>query len=634
MASADTTERPRLRALVVSNDDEVRGDLLAQVASSGHLVTAARSPAEAASRCAEGQLDLIVIDDQLLVAVHPSLVDQADADVLLLSDATPAAETRQLVDRLAGYVSRPVDPELLEVYVSGTAERVRLAHANRRLRDEMERTKLDWKAPVDAIQDPIAIVDADGGVIRANRSFALRFGKSEREIVGERDVDLFYGGVEPEGAMLRVGYLTYETSDLRIPGTFLVSHYPIQLERGPCIVYHLTDISARKQAEEALVRSETQLRQAQKMEAVGRLAGGVAHDFNNLLTTIVGFSELLMMQFPAGSERYSRAMQIHRAAERGATLARQLLTFSRTHVLRPEVVSLGDLLGDISKLLDRLIGEDIELTIDTGPGDDQVRVDRGQLEQVAMNLAVNSRDAMPRGGRLTFRVEPAEHFLCDGDGAQRCVVLAVSDTGVGMDAETLSQAFEPFFTTKEAGHGTGLGLSMVYSIVKQHGGDIEAESSAGAGTTFRIYLPAVDGMAAETAQPAAAPLDLTGDETVLLAEDDECVRNVVRAVLQNLGYRVYEATDGAQALDLAVARDGDVDLLLTDLVMPELSGGELITALAARYPHVKVLLMSGYPPNSQRFVGTIDPATPFLQKPFTAISLARKLRQVLEGEER
>jgi len=376
----------------------------------------------------------------------------------------------------------------------------------------------------------------------------------------------------------------------------------------------------RKRAEEALRRSEEQLRQAQKMEAVGRLAGGIAHDFNNLLTVITSYGDLLLEDLAPDDSRRDDVDQIRKAAEGAAALTRQLLAFSRQQVLEPKVLDLRVILAGTEKLLRRLIGADVHLATALAPDLGAVKADPGQLEQIIINLAVNARDAMPGGGRLT--IEAANMVVEARPG--RYVMLAVSDTGVGMDEQTKARIFEPFFTTKESGKGTGLGLATVYGIVKQAGGFITVDSEPGRGTSFKVYLPRVDEpVAPAIARPALAEPG-RGTETVLVAEDAPAVRLVTRQVLERYGYTVLEAPTGDIALRLAAKHHGPIHLLLTDVVMPGLSGRQLAGQLSSLRSEMRLLYVSGY-------ADTVEPGVTYLQKPFAPEALARRVRDVLDA---
>ena len=382
-------------------------------------------------------------------------------------------------------------------------------------------------------------------------------------------------------------------------------------------------------------RLQQQVLQSQKMEAVGRLAGGVAHDFNNLLTVITSYSDLLLEDLAPGDAKRDDLEQVRKAADGAAALTRQLLAFSRQQVVEPRVVSLNTVVEGLQKILRRVIGEDIEVTITLAPDLGSVRADVGQLEQVLMNLVVNARDAMPTVGRLTVETANVEHdpeYARDREAAavRRFAMLAVTDTGCGMDEATKARIFEPFFTTKETGKGTGLGLATVYGIVKQAGGFIWVYSEPGQGTSFKVYLPAVDATAERTTAAATTPAP-RGTETVLLVEDAAAVRAVTKQVLERQGYTVLEAPDGEAALRLAQRHRGVVHLLLTDVVMPRLNGRELAERLVRLRPDVKVLYASGYTDDSVVRHGILESGTAYLQKPFSPESLARKVRDVLDA---
>lgn len=379
-----------------------------------------------------------------------------------------------------------------------------------------------------------------------------------------------------------------------------------------------------------------QLRQSQKMQAVGQLAGGVAHDFNNLLMVVKGHAEILLNRMQSGSPLRNNVEQVDKAADRAAALTRQLLAFSRMQVLQARVLDLNEVVGGMTKMFSRVIGENIELTFVPGAKLGRVKADPGQIEQVLLNLVVNARDAMESGGSITIETSNVQldrdycakhHNIEPGPW----VMLTVSDTGCGMDAKTQSRIFEPFFTTKAQGKGTGLGLATVYGVVKQSGGFIYVYSEVGHGTTFKVYLPQVtadvDKDVAE--KPAAAP---TGSETILFVEDEESVRELVREYLSGTGYQVLEACDGVQALEVAVAHKGTIDILVTDVVMPRLSGRELASRITSERPGVKVLFISGYTDDSIFRHGVLEGGVAYLQKPFNLKSIAQKIREVLDGQ--
>lgn len=386
------------------------------------------------------------------------------------------------------------------------------------------------------------------------------------------------------------------------------------------------DIRERKQAEAARIKLEAQLRQAQKLESIGRLAGGVAHDFNNLLTVILGYTDLIQVQLPSHDPLQEKLAQVQQAAEQAEALTQQLLAFSRKQILAPVVLDLNELVGNLHKMLGRLIGEDIILEMALQPGLRVIKADPGQMEQVLLNLAVNARDAMPKGGRLTIQTANVQLEGVNVPG----VLLAVADTGHGMDETILAHIFEPFFTTKEQGKGTGLGLATVYGIVKQSGGEITVESQPGQGTTFKIYLPADEAAVARSPSPQPQQTARPGYETILLVEDNPMVRNLVRIALRNYGYTLLEAEQGQQALALAAQQEAAIDLLLTDVIMPELSGREVAERLKALYPHIKVLFMSGYTDDEVIQHGLLTAEVEFISKPFSPKTLAAKVREILD----
>jgi PAS domain S-box-containing protein len=402
-------------------------------------------------------------------------------------------------------------------------------------------------------------------------------------------------------------------------------------EQGAPLYFEGTvlDITERKHLEE-------QLRQSQKIEAIGQLAGGIAHDFNNVLTMIQGYGELLIQAFDDRDPRKPDVQEIMKSADRAAALTRQLLAFSRRQILEPRILDLRAVVGDLDQMLRRLIGEDVELTILQSDDLGRVKADRSQMEQVLMNLAINARDAISAGGKLTIETMNAN---LDEDYARQHVavrpgphvLLAVSDTGSGMDAETLSHIFEPFFTTKEQGKGTGLGLSTVYGIVKQSGGNIWVYSEPGRGTTFKIYLPRVEEAVEKVEPDTAQTRPVGGSETVLLVEDEEGIRKVVCRVLRPKGYTVLEAQDPNNGLALSAAHPGPIHLLITDIVLPQMSGAALADRIVQERPGTKVLYMSGYTDNAIVHHGLLDRGKAFLPKPFSPATILRKVREVLDA---
>jgi PAS domain S-box-containing protein len=497
-------------------------------------------------------------------------------------------------------------------------------------------------------QSPVSIVitDLDGTIEYVNRKFTEVSGYARHEVIGRNPRILKSGRLSAESyrelwaTITAGGEWRGELQNCAKDGTLFWERAvisPISNEAGR-ITHFLAvkeDISERKAAEQTLRDTQGQLAQAQKMEAIGLLAGGIAHDFNNLLGVIAGYCELVLRELGEEDPRRRRLLEIRKAAERATGLTRQLLAFSRKQVMQPRVIDLNVVVSDMSKMLRRLIGEDVELLALAGNGLGMVRADPGQMEQVLLNLALNARDAMPRGGKLT--IETANVTL---DGAQadmrpgvtpgRHVMLAVSDTGHGMNRDVQARVFEPFFTTKGQGKGTGLGLSTVYGIVKQSGGSIWVYSEEGVGTSFKVYLPRIEA-SAEVAEPEPPRARRGGSETILLVEDDASLRELVAEVLGDLGYTVLAAAHPEEALDL-VARGTRLDLLLTDVVMPGIGGRELARRIEASVPGLKVLYASGYTADAILRHGILADGLAFLQKPFTADVLALKVREVLEGK--
>jgi PAS domain S-box-containing protein len=381
---------------------------------------------------------------------------------------------------------------------------------------------------------------------------------------------------------------------------------------------------------------ERQLRMAQKMEAIGRLSGGIAHDFNNLLGVIIGYSRVLKRALGAGNALCEHALEIEKAGERAASLTKQLLAFSRQQVLTPAILDLNTLASDMQGMLPRLLGEDIQVSLELDPELGSVKADQSQIEQIIMNLAVNARDAMPMGGKLkiqTTNVELDQTYTRNHSGSKigDYVLLAVTDTGAGMDAATLTHIFEPFFTTKERGQGTGLGLATVYGIVKQSDGYIWVDSVPGKGASFQIYLPRHAGQPAVEEQKFDLGEKLGGSESILLVEDAEPLRKLAQTFLEASGFRVLSAGSGEEALEVAAGCGRSLDLLLTDVVMPGMNGRVLAEQLSPRQPGIKVLYMSGYTDSFIAGHGVLEPGTHFLHKPFTEEVLIRKVRDVLDG---
>ncbi len=523
------------------------------------------------------------------------------------------------------------------ITASNVSERKRSEEA---LRDSEER----WRSLVENLPGYLLLVDPEGRIVSANRPFA---GRDLEDVLGHSALDF----VRPEHreraretsrAVLERGEsVEYEvemgTADSTL-GFWGVRAGPLYREgRISGMILLATDITGRKQTEAALSRTEDQLRQAAKMEAVGRVAGGVAHDFNNLLTAILGYAELALGRLGPEEPIRRHIDGIVRTATRASDLTRQLLAFSRKQVLSPRVLNLNDVMAASEGLFRRLLGEDIRLVSRLGSGLGATRVDRAQVEQILMNLVVNARDAMPEGGALVIETRNAQldeawAATHPGSSAGPHVLLSVNDTGVGMDPETQRHIFEPFFTTKELGRGTGLGLATVYGIVKQSGGYITVESTLGKGSTFRIFLPRVQEKATSVEATASTAAPVRGRETILLVEDEDVVRELAREALQEGGYTVLEARHPGEAL-LVAERQGDgLDLLLTDVVMPHMSGPELAQRLRDQRPDLRVLFMSGYTDDATLRHGVLRSEVFFLQKPFTPEVLARRVRETLDAK--
>ncbi|HEX4634350.1 MAG TPA: response regulator [Gemmatimonadales bacterium] len=510
-------------------------------------------------------------------------------------------------------------------------------------RKRAERLLLDSETMYRSLVEnsPFGILRAslDGRLLAANPAIVRMLGyTTEAEVLRldlARDVNL----LDPEELKRRVGIvhaqggLTSESPWKRKDGLTFVARRTSRVPRGPNGEAQHIDVVVEDVSERRTL--ETQLQQAQKMEAIGQLAGGVAHDFNNLLTVILGSADLLLETIPSGTPEREDVGDIRRAAVRAADLTRQLLAFSRKQTLQLQVLDLNHIVEGMEKMLVRLIGEDVDLRTRLDRYLGATKADPGQVEQILLNLVVNARDAMPDGGQLTIEtsnVDLDEIYVSDHSPALPgpYVMLAVSDTGMGMDQATQARVFEPFFTTKEVGKGTGLGLATVYGIVKQSGGFIWLYSEPGEGATFKVYLPRVDALAAGAA-PAAAEGTLAGTETILLVEDEDAVRTLTQRALEGQGYTVLAAKHGADALTIADGYPGTIHLLISDVVMPKMNGPEVAAGLTKRRSAIRTLFLSGYPGEAISRRGSLDEGVAFLQKPFTIEGLARKVREVLDG---
>jgi len=542
----------------------------------------------------------------------------------------------ELVTKSGGRVTVEVSSQLLHrsgepVIVEGIARDV-----TERKRMEAERARL--VLAIESAADAIVITDADANIQYVNPAFERMTGYSLNEVKGKNPRLLKSGRHGPEfyrdmwDTITRGDVWTGRITNKRKDGSLYLERCTISSVRdqsGKVLNY----VAVKRDITER-VALEEKLRQSQKMEAVGRLAGGVAHDFNNLLTAISGYSDLLARKMDSDDPAAAYVREIRKAADRASALTNQLLAFSRRQVMAPKVINLNTTVRDMAEMLGRLIGEHIELVTVLGENLWCVKADPSQIEQVVMNLVVNARDAMPEGGKLT--IETANVYL-DREYAQyhspvqpgRYVMLAISDNGCGMDAETLSHVFEPFYTTKERGKGTGLGLATVYGIVKQSGGYIWVYSEPGMGTTFRIYLPPAD-EEGEVPEAVSAPSqNLSGDETVLLVEDEDAVRSLLKNVLASYGYTVLDAANGNEAVRLAEQHEGPIHVLVTDVVMPGMSGRALAETLTQKRPDMKVVYMSGYTDDAIVHHGVLEEGVEFLQKPFALEAVAAKIRGVM-----
>jgi len=509
--------------------------------------------------------------------------------------------------------------------------------ARRRSASELKASEERFRLLVETMQDGLAVQDARGQIIYVNPRFCEILGAERQNLIGRRVCDLMDIGSrivflnelnEPQsrgGDMVELSLEKDDGSKLSVRVTAKALKGPNGESKGSFVV--ITDVTQLKKLQDQLLHS-------QKMEAVGRLAGGIAHDFNNLLTVILGFVDLSMAVLDESSPIYDHLKQIDGAGKQAESLTRQLLAFSRKQVLQPKVISPLKTLSGIEQMLQRLVGENIQLKMHLDSHTGLITADEGQIEQVIFNLAVNARDAMPDGGTLS--IESGTVHMSTGHLGMEAeippgnyVVLTVSDTGVGMDRKTQAQIFEPFFTTKEKGHGTGLGLSTVYGIVKQSGGEISVYSEPGRGTSFRIYLPQIDAPGDESVPDTSTAPAACGSETILVVEDEDSVRNLIIEALSHCGHNVLQAPDGPTAL----AQFGDgaiqVDLVLTDVVMPKMDGKEFSERFRKGHPQAKILYMSGYTDDAILEHGVLSPDTPFIHKPFSPGALTRKIQEVL-----
>ncbi|MFZ2653332.1 MAG: response regulator [Victivallales bacterium] len=519
---------------------------------------------------------------------------------------------------------------------------IRYALERKRVEEALLKMSQEWQRTFDTMNVVIWILDKDNLVLRSNKAAELYFHRPLSEMVGKHCWEILHGTEQPipECPVMRARKsLHHESLELQIGASwFDISVNPILDADGHFAgaVHVVADITERKLAEEEKAKLEAQLRQSQKMEAVGTLAGGVAHDFNNMLSVINGYSDMLLQEMSPSDPKYERIHEIYKAGMRSAELTQQLLAFARKQTIAPKVLDLNDAVTGMLKMLQRLIGENIELLWKPAASLWKVKMDPSQINQILANLIVNARDAISDAGKIMIETGKA-----DLDAAfcgkhpdfipGKYVVLEVSDNGCGMDRRTLEHIFEPFFTTKKVGAGTGLGLATVFGIVKQNGGFINVYSEPGKGTTFKIYLPRHDSAETDTEkeEKSKAAKMFAGTETVLLVEDEAALLLLARRMLEQLGYAVLVAGSPAQAVRIAGEYKGGIHLLMTDVVMPEMSGRDLKEKIYAMHPGIKCLFMSGYTAEVMSHNGILDEGIHFLEKPFTAKELSAKLREAL-----
>ena len=592
-------------------------------------------------RMGECEIGLIAQDRKPFItnalASHPELHDRAwvEREGLTAMAGYPLVVDDHIVGVMAAFDHKPIDEEATtRMDTVGST----IALSITRMQAEAHRDRL--VAVLEASPDLVALADTQGLPLFMNRAGRTMLGYGEADDLSQTPLSRYY----PDWALRVIedeGIPTATRKGAWVGESVLLARDGREIPVSQVIISHKDEhgtprfLSTIMRDLREHRRLQQQLQQSQKLEALGHLAGGVAHDFNNVLTVISGYSQMLLAKLTPTDPKWEGIQAIHDAGERAATMTRQLLTFSRKSVLEPKVLSLNEIVKHIEVLLRRLIGEDIALTTSLESGLARVKVDRGQLEQVLMNLCINARDAMPHGGRLTIETRNLElnHEYCQlhpGSVPGPSVQLAVSDTGHGMRPEVKTQIFDPFFTTKEEGRGTGLGLAVVHGIVKQSGGHIDVYSEPDIGTSFKIYFPAIMKDARAPVGEPKSRENVYGTESILLVEDDPLVRNIALLALQLHGYKVVTAIDGRNALQVMESYKDTIDLVVTDLVMPEMSGRQLAERLGTRFPQIKTLFMSGYTDDAVIRHGLVQEEVEFIQKPFSPVGLATKVREALD----
>ena len=618
------------RILVVEDDEGIALLEKRQLERAGYQVVAATSAAEALEHIARHDFALLLLDyhlpgevDGLRFHEHLKALGHTLPVILVTGRSDEGTAIRALRSGVRDFVTKSAE------YIEYLPEAVSRVLAQVRTEQQLAESEARLASLIAAAEDAFIVVEAAGTISMLNPAAERVFGVTAREGIGRRFAD--FCDVRRDGDIWLLAEEARRNDGAAFPVEGTVSR--VHLPGREFLTVILRDVSARRAVEERQRKLETQLLHAQRMEAIGRLAGGVAHDFNNLLTVISGYSELLLQEMAPGDPLREPVITMRDTGERAAALTSQLLTFSRSQVISAERFDLNAVVADFTRMLRRLIGDDIDLVVRLSPEPRHVVADPRHLEQVVMNLVVNARDAMPRGGTLVIETDEVNF----GDDLPppvdvrpgRYVRLLVSDTGSGMSEEIRSRIFEPFFTTKQVGKGTGLGLSTVYGIVRQANGHVDVYSEIDQGTVFKVYLPWAGDEAEAEARAAAAASRPAGSEHVLVVEDDQAVREIIAHVLSTHGYQVTTAASGAAAL-AHIEQGIDVDLVVSDVMMPQMSGPAMVEAILRVRPQVRVLFLSGYTEEASALTGLRPSHVAFLQKPFSFSALLTKTREVLQ----